>query len=29
LRQRWDTLHAIRVCFLVVGLILLVTSSVI
>ncbi len=29
LRRRWDTLHAIRVCFLVVALILLVTSSVI
>jgi len=29
LRRRWDTLHAIRVVFLVVALILLVTSSVI
>lgn len=29
LRRRWDTLHAIRVGFLVVALILLVTSSVI
>ena len=29
LRRRWDTLHAIRVVFLVVALILLVTSVVI
>jgi uncharacterized membrane protein len=29
LRRRWDTLHAIRVVFLVVALILLVTSTVI
>ncbi len=29
LRRRWDTLHAIRVCFLVIALILLVASSVI
>jgi hypothetical protein len=29
MRRRWDTLHAIRVGFLVVALILLVTSSVI
>ncbi|HEY2083059.1 MAG TPA: DUF1772 domain-containing protein [Verrucomicrobiae bacterium] len=29
LRRRWDTLHAIRVVFLVIALILLVTSSVI
>jgi hypothetical protein len=29
LRRRWDTLHAIRVCFLVIALILLVASSII
>jgi uncharacterized membrane protein len=29
LRRRWDALHAIRVCFLVIALILLVASSVI
>ena len=29
LRRRWDTLHAIRVVFLIVALILLVTSAVI
>jgi len=29
LRSRWDTLHAIRVGFLVVALVLLVTSCVI
>ena len=29
LRRRWDTLHAIRVGFLILALILLVTSSVI
>jgi len=29
LRRRWDSLHAIRVCFLVLALILLVTSAVI
>ena len=29
LRRRWDMLHAIRVCFLIIALILLVTSSVI
>jgi len=28
LRRRWDTLHAIRVCFLILALILLVASSV-
>jgi uncharacterized membrane protein len=29
LRRRWDMLHAIRVCFLILALILLVASSVI
>jgi Domain of unknown function (DUF1772) len=29
LRRRWDMLHAIRVCFLIVALIFLVASSVI
>ena len=28
LRRRWDTLHAVRTCFLVVALILLVASSI-
>ena len=28
LRRRWDTLHAVRVCFLVVALILLVASAI-
>ena len=28
LRRRWDTLHAIRVCFLIVALIFLVASSI-
>ena len=28
LRRRWDTLHVVRVCFLVVALILLVASSI-